>query len=409
VVIDLLEEAQLHREVYIALLQSALRVPGSKRQLAQQVGITPQYLSYLCDPYDAIHTPSPALAARIAAALPLDVPERQAVLEHMLLARERRLAAERSQRTIGDSAGPVEPVLQQLRAAHQAASFTPTTRAARHAYGILHLVSRQVVEKWDPRREPLACVEAALLLHDAACVLNRPSEALYYAKWAQAVLAPLDARAWRSEDQTRFDHYRVNVWVAEAVAHHNLGLYQPEAAAYMRAEAELAEVNPTARAFWVPHLARGEINALRDRPRFTLSEVDGLARQARAVCERRDDPGDKLLLLLLNEAEGRAYLRYGSLEKAGQMLRGTLETLDKVPASGALHHVMVLKTVAWWRWAVGDQTEWRHFIELTLRTAITAGLAHQVAGLRQAYGPVLEPVLTMLPELAPDIPPGTED
>jgi hypothetical protein len=70
---------------------------------------------------------------------------------------------------------------------------------------------------------------------------------------------------------------------------------------------------------------------------------------------------------------------------------------------------MVLKTVAWWRWAVGDQTEWRHFIELTLRTAITAGLAHQVAGLRQAYGPVLEPVLTMLPELAPDIPPGTED
>jgi tetratricopeptide (TPR) repeat protein len=327
----------------------------------------------------------------------------------MLLSREQRLTAARSQRTISDSAAAVEPVLEPLRAAHQAASFTPTTRAARHAYGVLHLLSRQMVETWDPRREPLACVEAALLLHDAACVLNRPSEALYYARWAQAVLAPLDARAGLGEDQSRFDHYRVNVWVAEAVAYHNLGLYQPEAAAYMQAEAAVAEVIPTARGFWVPHLARGEINALRDRPRFTLSEVAGLARQARAVCERRDDPGDRLLLLLLSEAEGRAYLRYGSLAKAGRVLRRTLETLDQVPASGALHHVMVLKTVARWRWAVGDRTEWMHFMALTLRTAITAGLAHQVVGLRQAYGPALEPVLALLPELAPDIAVDAED
>jgi hypothetical protein len=240
-------------------------------------------------------------------------------------------------------------------------------------------------------------------------VLNRPSEALYYAKWAQAVLAPLDARAGWGADQSRFDHYRVNVWVAEAVAYHNLGLYQPEAAAYMQAEAAVAEVIPTARGFWVPHLARGEINALRDRPRFTLSEVAGLARQARAVCERRDDPGDQLLLLLLSEAEGRAYLRYGSLAKAGRVLRRTLETLDQVPASGALHHVMVLKTVARWRWVVGDQTEWMHFMALTLRTAITAGLAHQVAGLRQTYGPALEPVLALLPELEPKIADDAED
>lgn len=40
-------EAQFHRETYVAILNSPLRAPGSKRALAQRAKISPVYLSYI--------------------------------------------------------------------------------------------------------------------------------------------------------------------------------------------------------------------------------------------------------------------------------------------------------------------------------------------------------------------------
>lgn len=74
----LIWEAELHREIYAAILTSALARRGAKEHLARLVGITPQHLSYILvtdrDPENlrAIRrTPSEALCRRIAAALPL--------------------------------------------------------------------------------------------------------------------------------------------------------------------------------------------------------------------------------------------------------------------------------------------------------------------------------------------------
>jgi hypothetical protein len=40
-------EAQFHRETYVAILNSLLRTPGSKRELARRAKISPVYLSYI--------------------------------------------------------------------------------------------------------------------------------------------------------------------------------------------------------------------------------------------------------------------------------------------------------------------------------------------------------------------------
>jgi hypothetical protein len=45
--LSLIDEAELHREVYVAVLNSLLRTRGSKRALAAHAGISPQYLSYV--------------------------------------------------------------------------------------------------------------------------------------------------------------------------------------------------------------------------------------------------------------------------------------------------------------------------------------------------------------------------
>ena len=59
--LELAHEAQLHREAYIALLDGLLQTITAKRHFAQRVGITPQYLSYLLNPFD--RTPSPEVVA----------------------------------------------------------------------------------------------------------------------------------------------------------------------------------------------------------------------------------------------------------------------------------------------------------------------------------------------------------
>lgn len=87
---DLSLEEQVHREVYIAILNSALREVGSMARLAELLGISPTYLSYLLhlDPRTSYSSRRPSLriAEAIAHALPLAPDVRDALLEHMVQA-----------------------------------------------------------------------------------------------------------------------------------------------------------------------------------------------------------------------------------------------------------------------------------------------------------------------------------
>ncbi|MDQ2806495.1 MAG: hypothetical protein M3Z04_06200, partial [Chloroflexota bacterium] len=244
-----------------------------------------------------------------------------------------------------------------------------------------------------PARYPLDFCELCILAHDVECVLNAADRALWYARQAQVVLGALQTRAGRVADP-RFAHYRVNIPMAVAVACTNLGLPQRALAAYQAAEAVVA--GDGAAAFWLPHLYRGHISTLAKGPRFTLSEVAGYAAQARRYCEQQAAPDAELLLLLLAETEGRAYLRYGNLKRAAAVLDALPAQADRVAASGPLHQAIIRKTVAALGWARGDRTAWAYWIGQALTLGQAAQLTHQVAGIVRTYGAAVAPILAAL-------------
>jgi transcriptional regulator with XRE-family HTH domain len=248
--IDLAREAQRHREVYIAVLQGALRTPGDKRRLAAQVGITPQYLSYLLDPHD--RTPSPVVAEKIAQALPIDPEQRRALMEHMLLASERRMQLRKV--CCSDLPGrPVDEYLEELRQAHHEAGYTRDPKQAKDQYRAVSEASRELLKQLNPAAYPLDVVEVCFLLHDVESVLNRHSDALYHAKLARDTLDNLDEADY-DRDREGFDRYQINAIRAEAVAYHNLKLAHQ---AYDSCrEAETTKAMRYRSEFWKPHLYR---------------------------------------------------------------------------------------------------------------------------------------------------------
>ena len=123
-----------------------------------------------------------------------------------------------------------------------------------------------------------------------------------------------------------------------------------------------AAQSAAAHAVWLPHLRRGQLLTFVQRPRFTLSEMAGLVGQARAHCEQRGRAEDRLLLLLLAETEGRAYIRYGNLQRAAAVLADLPAQADRVPQSGPLHQAIIRKTVAGLHWKRGDKAAWAEWI-----------------------------------------------
>src|SRR5438034_5316968 len=91
-ILDSIHEAQIQREVYVAILNSTLQEPGSKRHLVEQVKVTQQYLIYLLNPQtddlSSFRVPSPKIARKIANTLPLENEQREHLLEHMYRARD---------------------------------------------------------------------------------------------------------------------------------------------------------------------------------------------------------------------------------------------------------------------------------------------------------------------------------
>lgn len=90
--------AQIHREVYVAILRSWIP-HGERGDFARRVGVTREYLSYLCalDRASAggsiTRLPHPQTAKRIADVLPAPPEIKISLLENMLLARERHAEA----------------------------------------------------------------------------------------------------------------------------------------------------------------------------------------------------------------------------------------------------------------------------------------------------------------------------
>ena len=391
------DEARLRRSVYVAAVRAALKETETLQAFAARIGRTREYLQYLLRE-DGVRIPGPETAARIAQALPLPAAQRGELLEHMLLAAERRLDAWRDTRQWPATALP-SGTMERLRAAHGAATYAQDPCEARIHYQLLRDLAVAFLAQPGLRREPLVYVEACLLLHDAQSVLDRPGDALFHARASRVVMHHLDPADYR-RGRERFDHLRVNTAYAESVTLTTLGLTRQAESVLQDAESA-ALASPTARQFWMPHVYRQQLAVMSQKPRFSLYKCRDLALRAKTACDAHADPLALQASLLVDASLSCAYLRYGSalsVRQAVRVLLPAIESVEIVPFLGPLHRVVILRTFASACWAAHRMDEWRHYVHRALALAAAAGLDHQARKIRQEYGPALDDVV---PEAAP--------
>ena len=381
--IELAHAAQLHRETYIAVLNGLLKEPASKRQFAKTVGITPQYLSYLLNPYDRL--PGAALVRKIVAALPLDADGRANLCEHMALAREKRVKAGQ---VILQDFGRTDVALhiEIIQRAEQAAVFGADPHQAHVQQQLMRNAGVLLLSQLIPTVYPLEFAQLSLWLSNSEGILNRHSDALYYAKQAHRVLSHAERTDFTLEARQRFDELALNALRAEGVVYHNLKLEGEAYAHYCMAEALPAtRLQPET---WLPHLYRDKINAYSRQARFSIRDAEAWARHGKTLCERSDHPHAGLWAFMLDRSLAEAYLRYGNLKKGQRLLTNLAEELPRLPVVGALHRVLFLKIYARSFWQAGDQAGWQATLGAALTLATAAGLTHQIGEINRQYGRV---------------------
>ena len=394
--LQVVEEAQLHRETYIGVLDGLLRRQGSKRDLTERVGIAPRYLSYLLDPYGN-RIPSRELAECIASSLPMPAEQSQKLLEHMILASEKRVRAQEFAQQ-GLPSHAVGDWAKAVREAYEQASFSRDPLQSRVKYRLVQEAGSLAIKSLIASRDPLAVVELCLMAHEAACVLNRPVDALWHAKRARFIMEGLDELELDPLRERVVDQV-INSIRAEAVASTNLGLFKQAYACCERAKALLATRRFRHRGeFWIPHLHRDMMKALAGKPRFAISEAVGLANQVESACDKDiySTSENELLVFLIHSSLARSYTQYGgkrNQKTAESVLRAELDRLGKMARVGSLHRAQLLRSYARLRWEQGDREGWRHFITSVLEIALSAGLEHQIHRLREEYGRAVEPML----------------
>ena len=295
-------EAQLHRESYIAVLNSLLQTPTAKRAFAQAVGITPQYLSYLLNPFD--RTPSPTLAHKIAETLPLDDTARNSLLEHLLLASERRAQAQqKAKQTFSTSDVAVQ--FAQIHQAHTAANFAGEPQQTKLQQQTVHMAGALLLQQLNPARHPLDYAQLCLWLHSVESANNLQGNAIYHAKKARAVLSNVVRTDFAPDERERFDELTFTALRLEAVAYYNLKSARPAYELCCAGE-QLPEViyRPTA---WLPHLYRDKINAYSELPRFSIRAAEEWAHQGKQLCEKVTHDQAPLWAFMLDRSLSQAY------------------------------------------------------------------------------------------------------
>lgn len=383
-----IEIADLHQQAYIAVLDSLIDW-GDKADFAEKVGITPRFFRYLRDPCDNRH-PSQETAAAIANALPLPTTQKQAVLEHMILARESQVEANDAiQSQLPDR--PIEDLLDELRRLSQEASFASDPEESRKKHRIVHKASDHLLNSATLNPYPLATTELCLIANEAESVLNRHVEALSHAMRARSITERVNLRELSIRQRMTFVDLRINALRLEAVSYSNLDSFKRAISVHERAEQLLATEQFKHRSdFWKPHLYRDKINAIRGMPRFAISTAEGVVHQVNDALETGvyTPKEAELLSFLIHSSLVRTYLKHGSsrsVKKAKHVLNAKLDPNHELEYIGPLHQTLLLRTWARYYGEQGDRQGWQHFISSALETALAAGLQHQVDEIRAEY------------------------
>ncbi len=382
-----LDEAWLHRELYVAIMRSALQQPGSKTRLAEQIGVSPVYLSYImASDYDGtLRDPSPGTIARIAEHLPAPREEREAVRYHMSMAREQerrgrqgfvRMIRDCDLRDIARDVGDRYEDFTYARSAGEYASM-----AALEAYCSLtiHSVPWYV--------DPVSFAKVCLVAHNADGVLNLRIDNLWHAKLARAILQDLESR-WPGLDYDAAQYLLANAMCAEAKGYRDFGLNKESLKVLAQAEAMAQAERTPAWRFWEPHIYLSQIRALYRTRRFPITEVEMLAGRVR---ESLDYAGYKewecrLWSLWLDCRVSEAYLRRGgerNRRKAEALLYYQWDSLESLPRLGPNDRVLLMKTLGRLHQAAHDHQGARGFLDQALAIAQQNNLDRQVDQVRQ--------------------------
>jgi hypothetical protein len=399
---DSISLAGVYRQLYVAILQSY--VPHGKRgDFARKVGITREYLSYLCDLRGSLdpskaRKPSPEMAEKIAAALPAPLEVRQTLLEAMLLSRQ---AVDHGSRAVRQYLAERESavLLSDLTKSHQLASFGRDYDKVHQAYRLVRDLAATLVNGISITGEPWAYARACLCLCDTQCVLDRADDALRWAKLARLAMEYADTSG---DSDTRKKFHEVDIEFpleldllrAEGIAYHNLGLERDAYALYQQAMS--SNTYRQMSLAWRMALERDILNALANIPRFSIRQATQIYHDICRNSERsgfKASGGSSLTILMGKESYIRCLIKYEKWKTAQHLERELLDQLDSDPAAGALHRALILKTCAQLSWQRDDQAGWREKITRAAQLMLQAGLNHQLRLVQQDYQEHLKPIL----------------
>ena len=387
--------AEIHRETYVAILKSWIP-HGEKGGFARRVGISKEYLSYLCAldrPAEGRcpgkRMPSPGLARKIAAALPAPLEVKQSLIENMELAHANSARARYITREFIDQRQGAE-LLSEIGQAHQLATFGTGLTEVKRAYRSVRDAAAGLIPHLSPEIYPASLAQACLFLHDAQCVLDRADDALRYAKLALLVLDNSDFFEV-GFDKEQVANLEINAIRGEGVALHNLGLDREAQYSYLRARTAPAYRNT--RNFWEPLVERDLLNAMVNIPRFGFRDAQRLSREIEGICERN---GDEFTLFLVRESWLRCLIQRKKWKQAERLFHQESERFPSLPYAGSLHKALFAKTGALLAWKLGDIATWRKRIGNALELMHHGGLNHQLRTVKQFYGENLRDIMDSL-------------
>lgn len=372
------------RQTYIAMVRSRLTQLGwTQHDLATRLHTSDAFVS-------AVLTPLAEILPRDFRTLPLNLGIDIAVLlwpraEQRELFRELVVTAASADSLSISSTSPgrtlrsgmlVDAVLADVRAFHSAASFPADPAVARLAYHQLWEASSVAVSMISPTAHAAAFAEALMLLHDAACILNRADVALLCAHRAMVALKEFSGHARARE---RIESLKVNAARAETVALNNLG--NPAAALLVANDIEEHSYGyQQQHEFWAPQVSGDRLSSfgrMAGRRRFSVREAHRIYDGGQAALD-----GSPLSRALLDNAFARALIAHGtppSLQAAEHLVgQGVSHARSSAQWLGPLHRAILLRTAARYTLRTsGENAKWRSLLDECRAIINSARLTHQ--------------------------------
>jgi transcriptional regulator with XRE-family HTH domain len=378
--ISLAQQRDIEREVIVAGLAGALSRSGiTAKELASRARVSPQHLSYVLH---GNRTLSNETAMRIAAVLPVTLTDRIDWLSHVeahhSLGRQAQTVIHA--RTLED----VDSLVVEAQEAHHLATFASTPQETGLRFRAALELGEILKQQAAVRQHPLRWVEVCFVLHDTYTALNRPHDALSTAKQARFAAELIEPRDY-PESRERIDFIHVNTLRAESVAYHTLKL--DERAFRLSEQAESLAVSQRQTGFWLPHIYRDQLNSLSGMSRFSVRQAQQIANRAHDACNAHLASSNDLLHLLISRSLAIALMKRDNVKASLRLFDKLATKMNLVQGMGALHRVMLLRSMAEAHSVAGDVTGASHWRSQAIALAEAGGLSHQLAQIRATSFP----------------------